>query len=195
VVIAGLVVVAIELGFPDLVGDGGALRGGPSGGIEASGFEDDPGALRPKRVEVSVSGDLLVHSPVWQNAPSARWRKLLRLPPMMHPIKPFVAGADLAICHLETTLTRGEPQGFPLFATPAALADAIKATGNSVVPNAEQRTLARALTRAPEVTAVVGQGPHVVEPIGRMSGKPVVFSEGKLSIRRPRVARPVARTG
>jgi poly-gamma-glutamate synthesis protein (capsule biosynthesis protein) len=47
-------------------------------------------------------------------------------------------------------------------------------------PDADQLRQARALTRSPEVTAVVGQGPHVVQPIERMNGKYVVFSEGNL---------------
>lgn len=44
----------------------------------------------------------------------------------------------------------------------------------------EQKRVARKLTKAPEITAVVGQGPHIVQQIQRMNGKPVVFSEGNL---------------
>ena len=33
-------------------------------------------------------------------------------------------------------------------------------------------------TRSPEVTAVIGQHVHVVQPIRRVNGKPVVFGEG-----------------
>jgi poly-gamma-glutamate capsule biosynthesis protein CapA/YwtB (metallophosphatase superfamily) len=43
-----------------------------------------------------------------------------------------------------------------------------------------QRTLARRLTRSPAIAAVVGQHAHVVQPIRRMNGKPVVFGEGNL---------------
>ena len=45
-------------------------------------------------------------------------------------------------------------------------------------PSRFQRRLARRLTRADTVTAVVGQGPHVVQPIARVNGRLVVFSEG-----------------
>ena len=234
-----------------------------------------------------MSGDLLIHSPLWRQA-LALGGGAYDFRPMLRPIRPFVARPDLAICHLETRLTEGEPRGFPLFATPAALAEAIAATGwdacttasnhsldaglegiretgflldragvahtgsstsrrearkplileaggarvallaytadtngiplpepwavnlasarriladarrarsrgaeavivnvhwgdeSSSLPNAEQLALARALTEAVEVTAVVGQGPHVVQPIRRVNGKPVVFSEGNL---------------
>jgi poly-gamma-glutamate capsule biosynthesis protein CapA/YwtB (metallophosphatase superfamily) len=47
-------------------------------------------------------------------------------------------------------------------------------------PNASQRAVARRLTDAKVITAVVGQHPHVVEPIERVNGKFVVFSEGNL---------------
>jgi poly-gamma-glutamate capsule biosynthesis protein CapA/YwtB (metallophosphatase superfamily) len=43
-----------------------------------------------------------------------------------------------------------------------------------------QRALARRLTRSPAITAIVGQHAHVVQPIRRVNGKPVVFGEGNL---------------
>jgi poly-gamma-glutamate synthesis protein (capsule biosynthesis protein) len=44
----------------------------------------------------------------------------------------------------------------------------------------QQRTLARRLTRSPAIDAIVGQHAHVVQPIRRVRGKPVVFGEGNL---------------
>jgi hypothetical protein len=43
-----------------------------------------------------------------------------------------------------------------------------------------QRGLARRLTRSPAIDAIVGQHAHVVQPIRRVNGKPVVFGEGNL---------------
>ena len=51
---------------------------------------------------------------------------------------------------------------------------------NSRTPNASQRAVARKLTDAKVITVVIGQGPHVVQPIERINGKFVVFSEGNL---------------
>jgi poly-gamma-glutamate synthesis protein (capsule biosynthesis protein) len=45
-------------------------------------------------------------------------------------------------------------------------------------PSRFQRRLARRLTRTGTITAVVGQGPHVVQPISRVNGRLVVFGEG-----------------
>jgi poly-gamma-glutamate synthesis protein (capsule biosynthesis protein) len=44
----------------------------------------------------------------------------------------------------------------------------------------QQRALARRLTRSPAVDAIVGQHVHVVQPVRRVHGKPVVFGEGNL---------------
>jgi poly-gamma-glutamate capsule biosynthesis protein CapA/YwtB (metallophosphatase superfamily) len=43
-----------------------------------------------------------------------------------------------------------------------------------------QAALARRLTRSPAIAAIVGQHAHVVQPIRRVNGKPVVFGEGNL---------------
>ena len=51
---------------------------------------------------------------------------------------------------------------------------------NSQTPNSSQLAVARKLTGTKVITAIVGQGPHVVQPIERIHGKFVVFSEGNL---------------
>ena len=48
----------------------------------------------------------------------------------------------------------------------------------SVTP--PQRALAQQLTRSPAIDAIVGQHAHVVQPVRRVNGKPVVFGEGNL---------------
>jgi poly-gamma-glutamate synthesis protein (capsule biosynthesis protein) len=207
---------------------------------------------------------------------------------MFAPVRPLIAGADLALCHNETPLVPGLVQGYPVFHTPPDLARSIKrvgwdmcstasnhsldagqygidttlralrsagvkATGTArsararrritmvrvkgvrvaflsytavsngqAVPHPwsvnwaspgpilrdarrarrrgarivivnihwgtefvsavspEQRALARRLTRSPAIDAIVGQHVHVVQPIRRVHGKPVVFGEGNL---------------
>jgi hypothetical protein len=47
-------------------------------------------------------------------------------------------------------------------------------------PAERQRRLVSRLARSPDITAILGQGPHVVWPIRWLRGKPVVFSEGNL---------------
>ena len=47
-------------------------------------------------------------------------------------------------------------------------------------PDAFQSALAGVLARSRAITAVVGQHAHVVQPIRRVDGMPVVFGEGNL---------------
>ena len=47
-------------------------------------------------------------------------------------------------------------------------------------PNSSQMRVAELLTRSDRVDAVIGQGPHVAQPIRKVNGKFVVFSEGNL---------------
>ena len=47
-------------------------------------------------------------------------------------------------------------------------------------PSAFQLRTARALTADPDITAIVGQHVHIVQPIRRVNGKLVVFGEGQL---------------
>lgn len=47
-------------------------------------------------------------------------------------------------------------------------------------PSSFQLHLARRLTRSPDITAIVGQHVHIVQPIRIIHGKLVVFGEGNL---------------
>jgi len=47
-------------------------------------------------------------------------------------------------------------------------------------PSSFQLRLARRLTRSPDITAIIGQHVHVVQPIRIINGKPVIFGEGNL---------------
>jgi poly-gamma-glutamate synthesis protein (capsule biosynthesis protein) len=260
-------------------------------GISAPGATStgtfDPGE-RPVRLTVAASGDLLIHTPVAERALALGGGRRYAFGPLFAHVRPVIAGADLALCHMETPLVPGPVQGYPVFHTPPDLARSVKrvgwdvcstasnhsldaaqygigttlralrrarvrATGTSssargrsrttmlrvkgvrvaflsytavtngqAVPHpwsvnwaspepilrdarrarrrgarivilnihwgtefvsavsARQRALARRLTRSPAIDAIVGQHVHVVQPIRRIHGKPVVFGEGNL---------------
>src|ERR671919_1462722 len=250
-------------------------------------------AERPVRLTVSVSGDLLIHAPVYERALALGGGGRYDFAPLFGQIRPYVKGADLALCHVEVPMTPAAPASYPIFNTPPALAEAIAKTGweacdtasnhsldqgqegidqtlraldragvkhtgsyaskadsrkilmlgvkgvrvaylayttdtngiplperwsldvtenpDAVIadarrarkqgadavlvnmhwgidltpeyvgePSAKQRAFVNELARAPEITAVVGQGPHVVQSIDRRRGKYAVFSEGNL---------------
>ena len=273
---------------------------GSDGTLEPATQLDPAEAVLAERAEdpvhftVSVSGDILIHSFLWERA-LANGGGSYDFAPFFAQLDPYVADADLAICHVETPMTSAAPASYPLFNTPPELAKGIAASGwdacdtasnhaldqgqegvdqtgaaldragiehtcsfpsasaqrrplvldakgikvgyvaytdfsigfvphpwslnyvpaggdieddarpiladaqrardagaeavvvtmqwgdeNSTEPNDSQLALADALTRSPLVTAVVGQGPHVVQPIRRLNGKFVAFSEGNL---------------
>lgn len=237
---------------------------------------------------VEASGDLLIHSAVFDRALVSGHGRHYDFAPMFARIKPYIQGAGLPLCHVETPMTPAAPTGYPTFNTPPALAAAIRQTGwracstagthsldqgqtgvddtiraldragvahtgtfssaaaqktpliltvkgvrvaflayteqtNGIPsphpwsvnrasaprilsdarrarldgaqvvivnlhwgdqyvtqPSSFQLALASKLTRSPDITAVVGQHVHIVQPIRMLNGKPVVFGEGNL---------------
>lgn len=245
--------------------------------------------VAPVSFTVEASGDLLIHSPVWDEALALGGGNRYDFDPMFAEIKPIIDSTDLPLCHMETPMTPSPPTGFPVFNTPPALAQSIRDTGwkacstaathsldqgqrgvddtiaaleragikhagtyssaatqqtplimsvkgvkvaflsyteltngipsphpwsvdraqnvsqilaearkahaegaeavivnihwgdeNVPQPSSFQMGLARTLTASPDITAIVGQHVHVVQPIRRINGKLVVFGEGNL---------------
>jgi Bacterial capsule synthesis protein PGA_cap len=258
-------------------------------GLSGPGGTGSAGAPEhPVRLTVAASGDFLIHTPVAQRALALGGGERYDFAPMFAPVRRTIAGADLALCHVETPLVPGPVRGYPVFRTPPDLARSIKrvgwdmcstasnhsldagqygvnttlralrgagvkATGTArsargrrrvalvrvrgvrvaflsytavsngqAVPHpwslnwatprlilsdarrarrrgarivivnihwgaefvaavtAQQRALARRLTRSPAIDAIVGQHVHVVQSIRRVHEKPVVFGEGNL---------------
>ena len=237
---------------------------------------------------VEASGDLLIHSAIFERALVLGGGRSYDFAPLFAQIKPYIRGADLALCHVETPMTPAAPAGYPVFNTPPALAAAIAQTGwracstaathsldqgqtgvdgtiraldragvahtgtfssaagqrtpliitvkgvrvaflayteltngipsphpwsvnrasaaqilsdahraraggakvvivnihwgdqYTAQPSSFQLALASKLTRSPDITAIVGQHVHVVQPIRILGGKLVVFGEGNL---------------
>jgi poly-gamma-glutamate capsule biosynthesis protein CapA/YwtB (metallophosphatase superfamily) len=90
---------------------------------------------------VSVSGDLLIHEPVWERALALGGGSHYDFGAELNEIKPYVAGADLGICHVETPMTPAAPASYPIFNTPPALAEGIAATGWDVCDTASNHSL------------------------------------------------------
>lgn len=78
-----------------------------------------------KSVTISGSGDMLVHTPLWE---TARTKRSFDFRDQLAPLKGLLT-ADVNLCHLETPLTKEAPKGYPVFATPIQLAKAIGQAG------------------------------------------------------------------
>jgi poly-gamma-glutamate capsule biosynthesis protein CapA/YwtB (metallophosphatase superfamily) len=95
----------------------------------------------PVRFTVAASGDLLVHEPVAARALADGGGRRYAFGPMFAAVRRRIAGADLALCHMETPLVPGPVRGYPSFRTPPALARAIKATGWDACSTASNHSL------------------------------------------------------
>jgi poly-gamma-glutamate capsule biosynthesis protein CapA/YwtB (metallophosphatase superfamily) len=95
----------------------------------------------PVHFTVAASGDLLVHEPVAARALADGGGRRYAFAPMFASIRGRIAGADLALCHMETPLVPGPVRGYPSFRTPPALARAIKATGWDACSTASNHSL------------------------------------------------------
>src|SRR5436190_4967106 len=99
-------------------------------------------AANPVHLTVEASGDLLIHSPVWERAAAlAGSSGGYDFAPLFDQIKPYIAGADLALCHIETPMTSAPPTSYPIFNTPPDLAKGVAATGWDVCDTASNHSL------------------------------------------------------
>lgn len=78
----------------------------------------EPG-VQPVTFTVVGTGDVLSHMPVVEHSIQADGS--YDYAPLVADIRPFIEGADLALCHQEVPLTRDEASahGYPVFAAPA----------------------------------------------------------------------------
>ena len=107
--------------------------------------EPDP-QPQPRRFSVVMSGDVLIHTGVWESArdwAAARGKKGMDFAPMFASLRPVYEGADLAICHLEVPLA--EPDGpflnYPIFSAPPQVVNGLKKAGIDACTTASNHSL------------------------------------------------------
>jgi Bacterial capsule synthesis protein PGA_cap len=98
-------------------------------------------ASRGVQLVVEASGDLLIHTAVFERALVLGGGHHYNFAPLFAKIKPYIRRADLALCHVETPMTPAAPTGYPIFNTPPALAIAIRQTGWRACSTAGTHTL------------------------------------------------------
>jgi len=127
----------------------GYIRRAVAAGPAAGHARAAAGAAQPHRgsqsssvqLVVEASGDLLIHSPVWERALVLGGGRHYNFAPLLARIKPYVRRADLALCHVETPMTPDPPTSYPVFNTPPELATAIHQTGWRACSTASNHTL------------------------------------------------------
>ena len=78
---------------------------------------------------IVAAGDVLTHAPLLTSASDGAGG--YNFAPLLDPVKPWIAGADLALCHLETPIVPPgqKVSGYPVFGAPAAIVPALRAQG------------------------------------------------------------------
>jgi poly-gamma-glutamate synthesis protein (capsule biosynthesis protein) len=89
-----------------------------------------------------AAGDVLLHQPV---IAAARTPGGYDFTPLLAPLAPWIAGADLALCHLEVPIAPPgtAPSGYPMFGAPAEIATALEASGWDGCSTASNHSLDR----------------------------------------------------
>jgi hypothetical protein len=92
---------------------------------------------------IAATGDFLLHTPVQRQAASYAGGNGFDFGPMLAEVAPIISGADLAICHMETPLSRDNSAlaGYPLFNAPREIATAAAAAGFDACSTASNHTL------------------------------------------------------
>ncbi len=85
-------------------------------------------AIRPVEFTLVAAGDVLPHGPV---VASATTTSGIDFTPLMAGVEPYIAGADLALCHMEVPVVPPgvAPSGYPLFGSPPEMVRDLAAVG------------------------------------------------------------------
>ena len=107
---------------------------------------DPPEPPEPRSVTVALTGDVLVHTGVWETAERdavAQGETVPDFAPMFADLEPLVAPADLAICHLETPVSRpgGPYLNYPVFSAPPEVLDGLVTTGYDACTTASNHSV------------------------------------------------------
>ena len=137
----GRVVVGV-IGVLLLAGVGSLVEGPAADLARAAGLGGDTADLT-----LVASGDVLPHGPVLRRAADdgARAGQRYDFRPMLAELRPLVAGADLALCHLEVPLSRDgrAVASWPSFNAPPELAAALRWAGYDACSTASNHAMDR----------------------------------------------------
>jgi poly-gamma-glutamate capsule biosynthesis protein CapA/YwtB (metallophosphatase superfamily) len=98
----------------------------------------------PRRFTIAATGDILIHESLWERAAvlGAATGEAFDFRPMFRRVRDTLAGADLALCHLETPVTAdGDLSSYPVFAAPVEITDAIASAGYDSCSTASNHSL------------------------------------------------------
>ncbi len=155
-----LALLAIATVFALIVGIGSSMTTGSghqAGSTGSAAVVSQPRGVRPVTLTVEASGDLLIHSPVWEAALAAGGGNHYNFAALFARIKPYIEPVDVPLCHVETPMTPAPPTGYPIFNTPPALAPAIRQTGWKACSTAATHSLDQGQTGVDDTIRALDQ--------------------------------------
>ena len=99
----------------------------------------------PRSFTLAATGDVLLHTPLWDQAAADAGGAGFDFRPLLAGVNPWVAEADLAICHLETPVAPagGPYASYPSFSVPPEIVGALADTGYDACSTASNHTFDR----------------------------------------------------
>ncbi|MGY0020255.1 CapA family protein [Streptomyces sp. cg35] len=108
----------------------------------ATGATGRPAPSAARGFTLVASGDVLPHTSIIDKARADAGGDGYDFRPMLAGARSVVAGADLAICHMETVYgANGDYSGYPAFKSPPQVAAGLRATGYDSCSTASNHTL------------------------------------------------------
>ena len=97
----------------------------------APGAAVAPDNTAPRTAELAFTGDIIPHQSVGRFAKryAPNTDPEYNFAPMFQQVSQELQAVDVAICHLETTISHGPVTGYPRFSAPIELVEAIAETG------------------------------------------------------------------
>jgi poly-gamma-glutamate capsule biosynthesis protein CapA/YwtB (metallophosphatase superfamily) len=150
--LAGVVVLAMAVPHPiGEPGAGGHRRARATAPTEATASPSRaptptvaPERSLPRRFTIAATGDILIHESLWERAAvlGLAAGDAYDFRPMFRRVRDTLAGADLALCHLETPVTAdGTLSSYPVFAAPVEITGAIAGAGYDSCSTASNHSL------------------------------------------------------
>jgi poly-gamma-glutamate synthesis protein (capsule biosynthesis protein) len=94
-----------------------------------------------------LAGDVMSHMPQTADALACGGGDSYDYAPCMQYVKPWITGADFAVCNLETVFRQGRKySGYPAFNSPVSLGEALKDAGFDLVTTANNHCMDQGFT-------------------------------------------------
>ncbi len=131
--------------------DSAGGRAGAAATTTEAGRVDGPRCPLARCISVVVTGDVLLHPPLWEqaaadaateNAGAVGPASRLDFGPLLAAQRPYLQAADIAVCHLETPVAApgADFEGYPAFAVPPSIVPALAGVGYDACSTASNHT-------------------------------------------------------